>query len=342
MRSRNWFARIVLVLVAAGLCVGVVGVMRVPSGSGYPWYSSLNTGPFGTSILFQALQRSGNFSEVDRNYLPQGQFEPSGAAVLLLGMHPYQLPAKDDSAQKRFEELAKRGNRVVLGMATGKIKLNGLEFSEAGGNDQSWSVKRWNIKINLGKENTLFTFPSGWTAMADAGAWQHSFGSGTVVILLNTHRLANRMLVEKDQNLALVPMLVQGKRQVWFDEVHLGVMESGSIAALMRRYRMQGLIAGLLTVTALILWRNAVRFPPAATNEAELETVVQGSDGHGMLTELLQRHVPKSELIQVCLAEFYRFDRRKRLPEHGWQGRDPVSAYKEITAELQAKRFRNL
>ena len=50
-------------------------------------------------------------------------------------------------------------------------------------------------------------------------------------------------------------------------------------------------------------WRNAVRFPPAFSQEREEETVVSGGDSHSTMADLLSRHVGRGQLIDACVGE---------------------------------------
>jgi hypothetical protein len=128
-----------------------------------------------------------------------------------------------------------------------------------------------------------------------------------------------------------------------FEEAHLGVVETGSIAGLARRYRLQGLLAGLLLVAILFVWNRSVAFPPASRFEREKEPVVAGSDSGLMFASLLSRHIAPDSVVDVCVAEWNRLRPNKRLPtplvSPGDRDRKaPLATYLKMQDELKRKK----
>jgi hypothetical protein len=252
---------------------------------------------------------------------------------------------------KRFEKLAQRGNRVIIGLTNGYADFDfefKTSFADCPDNEPKlWNVTRWDLQVRrkpTKNGNSTYSIEPGhaWTQESAPGIWERHFGFGSIVLLTDVNRLSNDKLAEDDSARALIPPLVGNSRRVLFDEAHLGVVESGSVMGLMRQYRLQGLLAGLLTGAALFIWKNAVRFPPPPETESESETIVAGSASQDMLAGLLEKHIAHGTLIEICTAEWNRVHPRKRIDASRWSAHDPVSAYRAIAQELRPKTSQNL
>ena len=344
MPSPKWAMRILVAVLLAGLFAGLTVMSRSSSHDAFPMYSSRRTGPMGASILYEVLSRS---APTDRNYLPQNQFRPKQATVFYLGISPVTLAHASGATLSDYEEIAKAGNRVVLGITSGQVSFGAVVITEDGNPDsQSKDLynKRWDIRVVVSrnpsdKSITGFDVQPGanWSRVSEAGVWSRSFGKGSVLLVTNANRLTNEPLAREQEAQELVPLLAGGSHVIVFDESHLGIAESGSIAGLLRRYRLIGLVAGLLVFAALFFWRNAVRFPPAPATEREAETVVVGSGSQDMLAGLLETHIGSDQLIDICVAEWNRVRRNRQITSGAWKGQNQVAAYRTIAAELHQK-----
>jgi hypothetical protein len=335
MLNRQWTARLISMLLLTALGAGLVWLTRFSSGTSYPMYSSLGTGETGTDLLFEALNGSGKITAV-RNYLPLDQLRVRDTTVLYLGIHPTSLAAAEDQFFKELEDMARQGNRVVVGITSDHVEKN-----QKGKDQKKEDTKnRWRIRVSSEKPEYAIEPSRDWEPLPMIAAWERRFGPGTVILLSNADRLTNQSLAEDDSAREVVTILVGNRRTVIFEEAHLGVAETGSIAALARRYHLVGLMAGLLLLTAMFLWKNAIRFPPPATDEKQADAVVAARDSRSMLAGLLERHIAPDTLIEVCVAEWNRARPDKRLDSKAWIGQDPVAAYRGIREQFQRKKIR--
>ena len=341
--------RFLLAILVIGFCAGLVFLARFSSGSSYPRYSSLGTDPMGTDVLFESLNRSGKASAV-RNYLPLDQLRARNATVLYLGASPYWFEAANDRSFAPLEAIARQGNRVVVGITDQYLRgltINGAVLQRGSRRDNRATTNRWDIRVKGEKtkgtlaEKYMIEPGHEWQPALEPRMWERNFGPGTIVLMSDGNRLTNQSLANDDSHNELVPALLAGRTTVIFDESHLGVVETGSIAALVRRYRLEGLIAGLLLLTAMFLWRSATRFPPPP-EEAETEAVLIGSESPSMLAGLLERHIAPETLIEVCVAEWNRVRPGKRVDASAWRRADPLHAYRQIQARLQDRKNRTL
>ena len=200
---------------------------------------------------------------------------------------------------------------------------------------------------------TVFTnLDSAWRVIYARGTRavliERQFGKGSVVLATDSYFVSNEAM-EKDRQADLLAWLVGANRNVVFDEAHFGVVETSGVAMLMRKYRLQGLAAGLLLLAGLFLWKNASSLvPPHA--ERERQDYIAGKDSAAGFVNLLRRGIPPRDLLPVCFAEWKKSTGpagqfsapRRQQAEAEFQAensrppqdRNPVTAYKKICSIL--------
>jgi len=137
---------------------------------------------------------------------------------------------------------------------------------------------------------------------------ERRFGSGSLVFSADSYFLSNEAM-RKERHPQLLAWMIGRNATVLFDETHLGVTESPGIAALVRKYRLHGLVIGLILMAGLFVWKNAVRFVPAHADERA--DAVAGRESAAGFVNLLRRSIESSQIVPVCLAEW------KRTRAHG-------------------------
>ena len=177
---------------------------------------------------------------------------------------------------------------------------------------------------------------------------ERKFGKGSVVIASDSFFVSNEAML-KDRHADLLAWLVGASRQVVFDEAHLGISESPGVAALMRKYRLQGLAAGLLLLAGLFIWKNSTSLvPPQAAGQSE--DFVAGKDAASGFVSLLRRNIPTRDIFAACFAEWKKsaapsgkfsnarlrqaeavFESENSLPS---KDRHPIATYKKISETL--------
>ena len=160
--------------------------------------------------------------------------------------------------------------------------------------------------------------------------------------LADTDLFANAPVLEL-KRLAAVTAALGSNPSIVFDESHFGIMESGSVVGLARRYHLLGLALGLAICAALALWRNASPFPPRGeTFEPER---LSGRTSFAGLVTLLRRHIPADRVTSVCWQEWFKTNRREMSPSRvrraealaASAGARPLEAVREISAVVRAK-----
>ena len=178
---------------------------------------------------------------------------------------------------------------------------------------------------------------------------ERAMGEGTIVLASDSYFASNEAL-RRERHAAFLSWLVGKNRRVVFDETHLGINESPGVSTLMRRYHLGGLIAGLIVLAVLAIWRNSARLLPATEDRAQTEEIVAGKDSFAGFVNLLRRNVTPPELLPLCLEQWAKFmpqqaaksktkiDRAREILEQS--GRNPVAAYQEIARTLHETKWK--
>ena len=191
----------------------------------------------------------------------------------------------------------------------------------------------------------------GWHTLyargSNAVVIERAFGSGTIAMATDSYFLSNEAL-SKERHADLLAWLVGPADQVVFDEGHFGILDRSGVAVLIRKYGLSGLVAGLLLLVALFIWKNSASFLPPMPAELAPNTVA-GKDAAAGFINLLRRNIPTANLLRICFVEW----KKSRAPTGGpaaarvaqaeamlasdeaAPARDPVRTYHEICRQLK-------
>jgi hypothetical protein len=337
--SRAWVWTACLVL-GALLIWGLEEIVVTPfeAGDVYPPYSSLRTDPLGSKALYESLAALPGIA-VERLYKPRTTLQGTTAVIFVLGVDPGSWAGIEDQTLDEYEKLAGNGGRLVIAF----LPVPPQPISSNA--KQSRLEVRWGIKMAyregvpvrgaIPRQTALYFDPSPqWATLSQRDAVERDFGKGSVVLVADSYFLSNEGLREA-RDTDLIARLVGPARHVVFDENHFGVAETGSVAKLMRKYRLEGAVLVLVVVAGLFLWRSASSFlPPRPTRSAQ---AVMGFDSFEGLAALLRRGIAEKDLLNTCFAEW-----RKSAPKgsRGLQidGKgDPVAAYRAACRVLEKR-----
>ncbi len=329
-----WLAALGLVL---ALGVWRLFDLRFAHGDIYPPYSSLRADQYGSRALFDSIAGVAGF-QVSRNFRPLEKIAPGARTVFYLGVSPNSFEFQPDEAFEELEKLAAGGARVVIGFRS--VPAERTPKREA----MSQVRKRWGVRFTFEKQvDPAEASQTSLAFDAESKAWQgnpamleRGFGRGSVLLLARSYPLSNEGL-QRERATGLIAHMLGGNRQVVFDESHLGEVESGSIAGLARNYHLEGLVAALLALAGLYLWKNSVSFLPVRETEQD-EILTSAKDASSGLANLLRRNIPSGELIRTCVAQWekdrvgarYPAAKVERVRAIANRGGDPAAAYAEI------------
>ncbi len=126
-------------------------------------------------------------------------------------------------------------------------------------------------------------------------------GEGSIVLATDSYFLSNEA-VRDNRATGLLAWLVGPHRHVIFDESHLGIQRRPGIMSLMRRYRLHLLLAGLLAVAALYVWRCATSLAPRHSEAQQQARADEQAalEADAALVGLLRRTIPQRWVVAAC------------------------------------------
>ena len=337
---RNKIAGIIVVL---GLVWGLEQVVVSPleTGSAYPEYSSLRSDPMGAMALYESLSK---IMKVERLYKSRMRSDPGPeTTVFVLGVDPVAWSQIKEDTLKEYAELTAKGARLVIAFLP--VSRPWAIDKELHAVETQWHIRFFykDLHAEPGEtpKETALEIKAGpeWKQLGK-GAVEKKLGAGSVVLLADSYPLSNEGLRE-EHNSELVVELAGPAKEVVFDENHFGVVETGSVTKLMRKYHLEGAVLVLLLVAMLFLWRSASSLLPSRAPRAE--QAVTGRDSLEGMTALLRRGISEKDLVRTCVEEWRRTplnDHKlrdkgveKTLAEH----RNVVFGYREIARVLSGK-----
>ena len=177
---------------------------------------------------------------------------------------------------------------------------------------------------------------------------ERRYGRGSIVLSGDAFFFSNEAL-RKERHTRLLARIFDGPADVVFDEEHLGVTNQPGIVQLALKYRLHGVIAGLLLIAVLFVWKNAVRFIPAHSDAHPGGDVIAGRDSTAGFNNLLFRAIKPGEIFDVCVEEWRKIPGHQRDVQARVEGirerqaarppkqRNPVAAWREIAEVLARK-----
>ncbi len=176
------------------------------------------------------------------------------------------------------------------------------------------------VPEKTGKWQTMFSSDSGPAAVAA------KFGNGRILLVSCSYPVSNEAL-KNHRNTHLLAHVAGNATRIVFDEHHLGIEESRNIAWLFKKYKLELLVGNLVLIALLLLWRNfsSIKNVSATGTAKVLEAGVVESkfSSFSGLNSLVSNEIPKTELINTCLAEWLK-TAKTRIPE------DKIERIKEI------------
>jgi hypothetical protein len=144
---------------------------------------------------------------------------------------------------------------------------------------------------------------------------QRSWGRGTVVLATDSYLFSNEAL-RGERTTELLAWLVQPPNAVMVDEFHHGLVKQPGIANLLRKYRLQGVVASLMILVLLLIWRQAALFVPGpAARGRDAEEVAVGRGADEGWVGLMQQHIRPEDLLGVCHAAWRTSAAVQRVPD---------------------------
>jgi Domain of unknown function (DUF4350) len=135
---------------------------------------------------------------------------------------------------------------------------------------------------------------------------ERQWGRGSLVLCADAYLFSNEAM-RVDRRPDLLAWFVGSSATVVFDETHFGIAERQGVMTLARKYRLHGVLASLVLLAMLFVWKNAVSLVPRTVPGAEADVaadVFTGKDAASGLANLLRRSVSPGDLPKACLREY--------------------------------------
>jgi hypothetical protein len=359
----NNLRRLLFVIVIAGFILGLVNLiwMRLEGGEAYSHYSSLRADPLGTKVLYRAMEEISTVI-VSRNYRSPEELRGNvNMSFIVAGLNSGSSFLIQDREVHALETIAMEGGRIILLLHPRSErfltqKAFGLSFgalinsSEIEHSIAVSSHRELDLPQNIGwHDNTYFTeTPEYWTSIYELNGYpviiERSMGKGSIVIATDSYLFSNEAM-QKQRQPKLVSWILGGRRQVIFDEYHLGVIKNKGISSLVRKYDLYGVLVALLALAALFIWKNSTSLVPAVSVKDE-DSYVSDMDHCSGIVSLLKRNIPNDEIIDACLKEWNKstqdgdellFEQVIENPLDTKLTRNPVDAYYEISKKISER-----
>jgi hypothetical protein len=348
--------------------------LRFESADAYPAYSTLRTDPLGAKALYESLALQPGLTVI-RNMRPLTRVNGRDTTLFLLGVDEWFTQSTlNVGMTPDLERIARGGGRTVIAFVPQRRRQQlEAEIERRLRGEKKPAEKKHvatlfeKLGVTLVTETERHARESGgssdpprytalwfdklapaWTVQEkyrDHPVWiERPWLAGSVVLVADSWMLSNEALARAPDAAALA-RLTGPNHTVVFDERHLGIDEGGSIAGLLRRYHLQGLIAALLVLAGLYVWKSSSPLLPRAVAATADAAGLRGFSAASGLVTLLERSIPVPKLLDVCIAEYqatagrgFAAEPRRKLEEamhHSANAADPVGGYQTIRHALE-------
>lgn len=343
-----------ILIAAFGYGMVKLMMLRFESGDVYPYYSSLRSDPLGVKVLYESLdQCCGLTVERSYDPFAQTK-NRTQAAYLDLGDHAAGVSLLPGEAADDLEFFVRNGGRLVITFVPytrqadlQKELLLGLfvpqpdnpmqrldDLRERWGFDyfgyalskhpaENVAVLHPRADLDLPESISIHTvlyfsnLSAPWKILYDrnghAVVAERAMGKGSIVLSAESYFLSNEAML-RERHPDLLAWILGGKKEVLFDEYDHGVAYDPGVASLMRKYRLQWLIAAVFLLAALFVWKSTASLVPPYREGDEAGSrfsLSRGSDAAAGMANLLRRSISAGNIFQVCYQEWKKSQKTK-------------------------------
>lgn len=326
-----------LALIAIFIATATLSILRRAQGvSGYPDYSSLNNGDDGLKAYYEALSRLGFVTS--RNFQPLHKLAGQQADIIYAGPTLQSFEFAPNTDLELFQQIAEKGARVIILLSSEGLVRYAAKTKEKPVNPRQPTLKkRWGVQVAYrvlpyrqeyrnkrnfqGLFNSPEEVPATWHFSSWTNDWMPShmrdysplflerrFGKGSVLLIANSRLFTNRELL-LNPDVQLLAALPGARRHVIFDESHLGIGDTGTVAGLATAHHLQWMLLGFVSLAAIYVWRSSFSFVPPAGRPAD--SSIPGQDVGFALANLLAQSIPPRGLL-LAVAEEWNHSRALR------------------------------
>jgi len=346
MKNKNAIKFASILLLAMLLFIGGWGIysMRYQGSDIYPYYSSFRSDRMGTKVLYESFNSFPEF-KVKRNLRPLDELKNTKELCLfVLGCNPFAL----DMNFEEIESFVLSGGRVIISFESPNYKnkaktqkkiqkkkdavkkarsrIAGIRLQDLGRNIKLPSrviakvpaaipdfkvFSRNCFKISRGEWNILSTL-KGKPAVVEKN---YSSG-GSIILCADSYAFSNEALANEN-NAELLLFLLKDRRDIVFDETHLGAAKTRNLIWLAKRYNLLPFLFALTITLLLFIWRNLL-VPYNSSKNDEDESLTEDFSSSS-LVNMLRANYPAKTLIKECWNEFTICRRGKAMSKRKYE-----------------------
>ena len=202
------------------------------------------------------------------------------------------------------------------GLAVGR-RTPGFEILEAGkgqpASDDLPGTLPWRSRLYFTLEDPAWEVV--YTAADQPVVVQREWGRGRLIGVADSYLFSNEAL-RNHRATAFLAWTVGPGHHVIFDEFHHGLIKQPGIVALMRKYRLHGVMLSLLVLILLWVWRQTAVFVPQPDDDVDHpRTTSLGQDSAEGWVSLMQQHIGPKDLLGVCYRAWSESAAVDRVPK---------------------------
>jgi len=157
---------------------------------------------------------------------------------------------------------------------------------------------------------------------------EKTLGRGSMILMSDAFPFSNEALL-KDRQVPLLGAIFQDRKEIIFDEYHLGVINRHGIIDLIVQYRLHFFFLSLFVIFILLVWKNASLAPQDPQDNTTVPLIVSKKDYVEGLASLLRKNIPRKDILTACIDEWSQ--------AKGTRSGPGIKKYVEEIASLQSK-----
>ncbi len=287
MLTRHKILFALLPLLVGAFVFGIVRLfeLRFETGDIYPPYSSLRADPLGAKAFYESLASLRGLT-VERHLRPLHRLRDGrDTTFFMFGTTARELGYLREDEFADLERIVHQGGRIV--------------FSFAPVSTKTWPAER-KEEDSLQKQDPRSSKSQEPDKRADEKPRQRRPARDDP-----EPRRRKRVSLKERWGVEFAYQDLPKAENGGYQFVTAQAQEPG-VAALIRKYRLHGLVAGLILLAALFVWKNTASFVPApdAGPRKDHGDLVVGRDSAAGFVNLLRRSIAPADLIAVCFNEW--------------------------------------
>ena len=190
-------------------------------------------------------------------------------------------------AVAEFEEADRPKGRYRT-LAQGQLASSALQLPWFSARYFTGLAEEWQVILQSGPEQPVLI----------ARPW----GEGRIILASDAYFLSNEAMWQHRQP-RLLAWALGRTTTIVFDETVHGLSRQRSLSGLLKDFQLQGVVAGLLLVAVLFVWRSSQPLLPPRPSLPHQGKQGQGRDQFSGLVNIIRRH-PPTDLLATCLAHW--------------------------------------